>query len=72
MLLCFRAVGARSARRKKKKKFVLNFEFEILNFCRSSGCGQRSVLGRLNPLLDIFDVDLNVFNVTVFSIAEVV
>ena len=53
-------------------EFVLNLEFGILNFSRSSGCGLPSHLGRVSPLLDIFDVGLNALNVMVFPIIEVV
>jgi len=43
-----------------------------LEFPLTAVSGLRSVLGRLHSLLDIFDVQLNAFNVRVFPIAEVV
>ncbi len=74
MLLCFRAVGARSARVPGFRFQVLGFEFGIwdFEFPLTVVSGLRSDLGRVNPLLDSFDVGNNALNVMVSPIIEVV
>ncbi len=69
--VCAFVRSERAPRAEKRKKIRFEFGIWDFEFPLTEVSGLQSVLGCVNPLFDIFDVNLNAFNVRVFPLAEV-